>query len=49
MKTVRCLLYSGLIAVPIGVWLQPPWWATYSVGLLVCIVVQTWQKLMEND
>ena len=49
MKTVREFLYSALIAVPLGVWLQAPWWAAYSIGLLVCIVVQTWQKLMGKD
>lgn len=39
MKLFGHVVFTVIVGVPLMVWLQPPWYATFSVGVLVSMVI----------
>jgi hypothetical protein len=42
MKVLVYLGVGALIAIPLSIWLSPPWYASLAISVAVGMLVDTW-------
>lgn len=42
MRIAICMVLAVPLAASLALWLSPPWYASFALGVLVTMVVYTW-------